>query len=85
MAAKLSSEKKEKAIAGDFSAFVMSSHTLKATHFKHGYFIISAAFDEEAKSTCPTSGLPSPTCTKHTEEHGRKVKVRLSFSRKCLA
>lgn len=39
----ITASEKKKGIAGDFSAFVMSSHTLKATHFKHGYFIISAA------------------------------------------
>lgn len=65
-------QREKKGIAGDFSAFVMSSHTLKATHFKHGYFIISAAFDEDAKSTCrgpSTSGPHSLPFVQNTQKY----------------
>lgn len=75
----------------------MSSHTRKATHFKHGYFIVSAAFffDEEAKSphaAAPSaSGLPASDSYKtHTQKDmvERSKRVFLSSSRKvssCIA
>lgn len=86
-AAKLASEK---VIAGDFSAFVMSSHTLKATHLKHGYFIISAAFDKEAKVHMPrpqhirppaSSLYKTLTCTWEKDRSERELKQKVS----CIA